>query len=180
MLAYVTGLVNQDLLLQNEYLAAENRILPAHLPQRLRLSDPQRATLAGIGKRMGRKPPPRLPVFRSRAIPTSECPSGRTDWSRSILRPWRFSRRARASIPDCCRDAGELRDAYRRKRISAARRGFRADLWRNDLLRYRYVHRSRGIGPTLPIQLHARSADLVRPQPGPTDAIVRVLECDCP
>jgi hypothetical protein len=27
LLAYVTGLVNQKLLLQNEYLAAENRIL---------------------------------------------------------------------------------------------------------------------------------------------------------
>ena len=26
LLAYVTGLVNQELLLQNEYLAAENRI----------------------------------------------------------------------------------------------------------------------------------------------------------
>ena len=34
-LAYVTGLVNQQLLLQNEYLAAENRILRAHLPTRL-------------------------------------------------------------------------------------------------------------------------------------------------
>jgi hypothetical protein len=30
-LAYVTGLVNQELLLQNEYLAAENRILKARL-----------------------------------------------------------------------------------------------------------------------------------------------------
>ena len=29
LLAYVTGLVNQDLLLQNEYLAAENRELSA-------------------------------------------------------------------------------------------------------------------------------------------------------
>ena len=29
LLAYVTGLVNQELLLQNEYLAAENRILRA-------------------------------------------------------------------------------------------------------------------------------------------------------
>jgi hypothetical protein len=28
LLAYVTGLVNQELLLQNEYLTAENRILP--------------------------------------------------------------------------------------------------------------------------------------------------------
>src|SRR6516164_1802150 len=32
LLAYVTGLVNQELLLQNEYLAAENRILRSHLP----------------------------------------------------------------------------------------------------------------------------------------------------
>jgi hypothetical protein len=28
----VTGLVNQELLLRNEYLAAENRILRAHRP----------------------------------------------------------------------------------------------------------------------------------------------------
>jgi putative transposase len=54
MLAYVTGLVNQKLLLQNEYLAAENRILRAHLPARMRLSDPERSTLAEIGKRLGR------------------------------------------------------------------------------------------------------------------------------
>src|SRR5260370_27232635 len=55
LLAYVTGLINQELLLQNEYLAAENRILRAHLPARLRLSDPERCTLAEIGKRLGRK-----------------------------------------------------------------------------------------------------------------------------
>src|SRR6266852_3882 len=55
LLAFVTGLVNQHVLLQNEYLAAENRILRAHLPTRLRLSDPQRCTLAEIGKRLGRK-----------------------------------------------------------------------------------------------------------------------------
>src|SRR6266404_594316 len=54
LLAYVTGLVNQKLLLQNEYLAAENRILRAQLPKRLRLTDPQRSTLAEIGKRLGR------------------------------------------------------------------------------------------------------------------------------
>jgi hypothetical protein len=49
VLAYVTGLINQELLLQNEYLAAENRILRAHLPARLRLSDhPKRCTLAEI------------------------------------------------------------------------------------------------------------------------------------
>jgi putative transposase len=36
-------------------LAAENCTLRAHLPTRLRLSDPQRFTLAEIGKRLGRK-----------------------------------------------------------------------------------------------------------------------------
>src|ERR1039458_2597196 len=55
LLAYVTGLVNQQLLRQNEYLAAENRILRSHLPARLRLSDPERSTLAEIGRRLGRK-----------------------------------------------------------------------------------------------------------------------------
>ena len=55
LLVYVTGLINQKLLLQNEYLVAENRILRAHLPSRLRLTDPQRSTLTEIGKRLGRK-----------------------------------------------------------------------------------------------------------------------------
>jgi hypothetical protein len=32
LLAYVPGLINQELLLKNEYLAAENHILRAHLP----------------------------------------------------------------------------------------------------------------------------------------------------
>src|SRR6476646_8250908 len=55
LLAYVTGLVNQELLLQNEYLAAENRILKAYLPSRVQPTDSERATLAEIGKRLGRK-----------------------------------------------------------------------------------------------------------------------------
>jgi hypothetical protein len=70
LLAFVTGLVNQDLLLQNEYLATENRILRAHLPARLRLSDPERCTLAEIGKRLGRKRLKQWPAPRSR-IPSS-------------------------------------------------------------------------------------------------------------
>jgi hypothetical protein len=53
LLAYVTGMVNQQLLLQNEYLVAENRILRSHLPARVPLTDPQRVTLAEIGKRLG-------------------------------------------------------------------------------------------------------------------------------
>jgi putative transposase len=55
LLAYVTGMVNQELLRQNEYLAVENRVLRAHLPARLRFSDPERSTLVEIGKRVGRK-----------------------------------------------------------------------------------------------------------------------------
>jgi hypothetical protein len=53
LLAFVTGLVNQELLLRNECLAAENRILRAHLPSQLRLSDAERSTLAEIAKRLG-------------------------------------------------------------------------------------------------------------------------------
>ena len=55
LLTYVTGLVNQELPLRNEYLAAENQILRAHLQGILRLSDPERSTLAAIGKRLGRR-----------------------------------------------------------------------------------------------------------------------------
>ena len=55
LLAFVTGLVNQELLLRNEYLGAENRILRARLSSRLRLTDPERSTLAEIAKRVGRK-----------------------------------------------------------------------------------------------------------------------------
>jgi hypothetical protein len=47
--------VDQDLLLRNEYLAAENRILKAQLKGRLRLSDAERATLGEIAHRLGRK-----------------------------------------------------------------------------------------------------------------------------
>jgi putative transposase len=55
LLAYVTGMVNQQLLLGNEYLIAENRILRLHLPARVRMTDQQRATLAAMGKRLGRQ-----------------------------------------------------------------------------------------------------------------------------
>jgi len=55
ILAYITGTVDKELLLRNEYLAAENRILKAQLQGRLRLSDAERATLGEIGHRLGRK-----------------------------------------------------------------------------------------------------------------------------
>jgi len=55
ILAHITGTVEQELLLRNEYLAAENRILKAQIKGRLRLSDPEKKTLAQIGHRLGRK-----------------------------------------------------------------------------------------------------------------------------
>ncbi len=46
LLAYITGTVNQELLLRNEYLAAENRILRGQIKGRLLLSEGEKATLA--------------------------------------------------------------------------------------------------------------------------------------
>ena len=55
MLAYITGTVDQELLLCNEYLTAENRIHRAQINGRLLLSDAEKKTLAEIGHRLGRK-----------------------------------------------------------------------------------------------------------------------------
>ena len=55
MLAYISGTVDQELLLRNEYLAAENRILRAQVKGRLLLSDSEKTTLAEIARRLGRK-----------------------------------------------------------------------------------------------------------------------------
>src|SRR5450631_3362731 len=55
ILAFITGTVDQELLLRNEYLAAENRILRGQLNGRLKLSDAERAKLGEIGHRLGRK-----------------------------------------------------------------------------------------------------------------------------
>src|SRR5450830_859493 len=55
ILAYITGTVDHELLLRNEYLAAENRILRGQLKGRLKFSDAERAKLGEIGRRLGRK-----------------------------------------------------------------------------------------------------------------------------
>jgi len=55
LLAYITGTVDQELLLRNEYLVAENRILRHQIKGRLRLSDGERKTLAEIGQKLGKK-----------------------------------------------------------------------------------------------------------------------------
>jgi putative transposase len=55
MLAYVTGSVDEELLARNEYLVTENRILRGQIQGRMRLSDPERISLASAAKRLGRQ-----------------------------------------------------------------------------------------------------------------------------
>jgi putative transposase len=55
LLAYITGTVDQELLLRNEYLVTENRILRNQLTGRIRLSDGERKTLAEIGQKLGKQ-----------------------------------------------------------------------------------------------------------------------------
>jgi putative transposase len=55
LLAYITGSVDQALLLRNEYLVAENRILRNQLKGRIRLRDGERKALAEIGQMLGKK-----------------------------------------------------------------------------------------------------------------------------
>ena len=54
LLAYITGTVDLELLLRNEYLVAENLVLKAQLKTPLRLTDAERETLAEIAHRLGR------------------------------------------------------------------------------------------------------------------------------
>src|SRR5260370_16654847 len=61
-LAYITGTVDQELLLRNEYLGAENWILRAQIKGRLLLSDAEKATLAETAHRLGRKALEGLPA----------------------------------------------------------------------------------------------------------------------
>ena len=55
LLAHITGTVNQELLLRNEYLVAENCILRNQLKGRLRLNDGERKALADIGQKLGKQ-----------------------------------------------------------------------------------------------------------------------------
>src|SRR4249919_2696404 len=52
ILAFVTGMVDKELLARSEYLVAENRILKSQLKGRLKLSDVERTKLGEIGHRL--------------------------------------------------------------------------------------------------------------------------------
>src|SRR2546430_602112 len=55
LLAYITGTVDQELLLRNEYLVTENRMLRNQIKGRVRLSDGERRTLAEMGQKLGKQ-----------------------------------------------------------------------------------------------------------------------------
>src|SRR5262252_9455625 len=55
LLAYITGTVDQALLLRNEYLVTENHILRNQIKGRVRLSDGERKALAVIGEKLGKQ-----------------------------------------------------------------------------------------------------------------------------
>ncbi len=59
LLAYITGTVDQELLLRNEYLVAENRILRNQITGRVRLTDGERT-------RMVKKNSSSFPVSKKR------------------------------------------------------------------------------------------------------------------
>ena len=95
ILAYISGTVDQELLLRNEYLAAENQILRAQIRGRLLLSDGEKKTLAAT-------------VFRSpRTEGAPRC--GKTLFAPIWLflpgptsSPWKCSRFAGGSLTTFC------------------------------------------------------------------------------
>jgi putative transposase len=55
LFGYITGTVDQELLVRNEYLVTENRILRNQITGRVRLSDDERKALAAIGQKLGKQ-----------------------------------------------------------------------------------------------------------------------------
>ena len=55
LLGYISGSVDEELLLRNEYLVAENRILRNQVKGRIQLNDTERRTPAEIGKKLSKQ-----------------------------------------------------------------------------------------------------------------------------
>ena len=107
LLAYITGRVDQELLLRNEYLADENRILRAKIKGRLQLSDGEKSTLGEIARRLGRKALAEVAVVAS--------PDTILRWFRKLVaRKFDGSGCACASVRQ--REAGNNGDDSRRRR----------------------------------------------------------------
>src|SRR3989442_8037074 len=81
LLAYITGTVDQELLLRNEYLVTENRILRHQITGRVPLRDGERKTLAEIGHKLGSRPCRTWPRSSS---PTRFLAGTGNSWPRSL------------------------------------------------------------------------------------------------
>src|SRR5438094_8798759 len=77
LLAYITGTVDQELLLRNEYLVTENRLLRNQLKGRVRLSDGERKALAEIGHKLGKQ--------ALQDVATSVKPEAMLGWHRQLV-----------------------------------------------------------------------------------------------
>jgi putative transposase len=55
LLVYITGTIDQELLLRNEYLVTENRILRNQITGRVLLTNGERKTLAELGQKLGKQ-----------------------------------------------------------------------------------------------------------------------------
>jgi putative transposase len=84
LLAYITGTVDQALLLRNEYLVTANRILRDQLKGRVRLSDGERKALAEIGQKLSQQA---LQKSLSSSNPTPSWPGTASSWPRSLTAP---------------------------------------------------------------------------------------------
>ena len=84
LLAYITGTVDQELLLRNEYLVTENRILRNQITGRVRLTDGERKTLAEIGQKLGKQASRKWPRSSS---PTRFSAGTASSWPRSLTAP---------------------------------------------------------------------------------------------
>jgi transposase len=77
LLACITGSVDEELLLRNEYLIEENRILRHQIEGRLRLTDAQRRTLAEVGKKLSKQ--------ALEEVATSVQPETMLAWHRKLM-----------------------------------------------------------------------------------------------
>jgi hypothetical protein len=55
LLASIIGAVDQELLLRNDYLVTENRLLRQQIAGRIWLTDAERSTRVEIGKKLGKQ-----------------------------------------------------------------------------------------------------------------------------
>jgi putative transposase len=99
LLVYMTGSVDQELLVRNAYLATENRILRQQITGRVRLSDGERKTLAELEKKLGKK--------ALAEVATIVTPETILAWHRKFMAK-KFDGSQQRNTPGCPRMDAEL------------------------------------------------------------------------